>query len=109
MRYHEIIEDILAGKLVRNTMHSEKWFKMGNDGVFYTNDRVPASWAPDLQALKQATWEVKPEEIYIWGVTNARGTFIAFDEKSETHFTEKEIFPSKKQKYRLVPIEDHEL
>ena len=61
MKYKDILNDVLAGKEVRNTSHNNEYYQMGRDGTFYTNGGGKDSrhWTPGLHHYDQDTWEVK--------------------------------------------------
>jgi len=124
MKYSEILEDVLAGKCVR-TNPNGKWIKMGEEGVFYDEAGCKTNIRRDTYDFE--TWEVKPDEIYIWGFTDASHVncveCFSFREiktpllgaDNHTLFAlqrlqgESPLFPTDKpQKYKLVPVEDDE-
>ena len=128
MKYKDILTDVLAGKWIRNTQFSKKWYIMADDGTFYDNTdlSVPdtAHWTPGKHHYNQDTWEVKPSEVYVWGVCNKDGKSELYTEKPEIdgvkdwagnslhawcciEFKEKNLFTiDNLKKYKLVPVEE---
>ena len=65
MKYKDILEDILAGKLARQS-HDHPWMKMKENGTWDLED----GFIPDKIAYSLDTWEIKPDEVnYIYGVS----------------------------------------
>ncbi len=119
MKYKDILEDILAGKLVRYNSDC-KWMRMKESGM-WDNDHHNLDFAIEREVYDLDTWEVKLEEIYVWGATNDNGNsciHTTHPEKIHDYWlsgnaitlSEKGVFPADKpQKYKLIPVEeDHD-
>ena len=116
MKYKDILEDVLAGKLVKSTK-TARWFKMNQGGSFEYEDGSRANIA--RHTFKFDTWEVKPdesEEIYVWGWTKpSSDMFYETLISTDGDFSDKDglIIESEKpfmplgrpKKYKLIPVE----
>jgi len=119
MKYSEILDDVLAGKWVRTNPNCE-WIRMGEEGVFYDEAGCKTNIRRNTYTFK--TWEVKPDEIYVWGVSKGDdGKYVSYLgneflcdftlESNPSHnvvrYSGRPLFPTDKpQKYKLVPVED---
>lgn len=124
MEFKEAFEAAKEGKSIRLNC-AAAWLFLNEDCYLY-KDKVGqkiADLAPKHYTMD--TWEVEPEGIYMWGVTQFSdidhpNDSLLFDVKPEkrqgkeiwqAHCSAPKtmksgIFPNELQKYKLVPIED---
>ena len=118
MKYAEILPDVLAGNYVKIESR-EPWIRMDNNGRFYIKGGMIANITLDMYKLN--TWEVKPEEIHVLGMSKLSGerndytSYVTVDINHNDQRVEypvcgmKAYFPTDKpQKYKLVPITEDE-
>lgn len=135
MKFEEVLSDALDGKWVRPHA-SHRWKKLREDGLW---DTYPPSKKPTCcegldccieekevepkpmspHFLRQDKWEVKPEEIIIWGSCDEDGrSFIHYDMErigggggitnvKHHEIPVKNLFLSDNpRKYKIFPVED---
>lgn len=116
MEFKEAYEAAKAGKHIRSNVNDSDWLMAGIEGrlicveskINVNIDHVCYTWD---------TWQVKPEEIFVWGVSHGscgylginRGQTIGIKEPYIEIEHNKFNFPTDKpQKFQLVPVEEDE-
>ncbi len=124
MKYQDILPDVLAGKWVRPLNHKVfdyPWLRMKDDGFWEDESNMNHGVEKDCYSLSE--WEVKLEEIYVWGVCHKSGKSEIYSKKpypgsprdwvsdQPSEWLEfggkKNLFPTNKpQKYKLILVDE---
>ena len=118
MKYSEILQDVLAGKFVRQCKTC-RWIILKESGMWDDGPHNP-DFVLEKRDYAIDTWEVKqdPEEIFVWGrsltIDGKEESIISLSSDfpiDNVAFCEKaDLFPSAKpQKYKLVPVEEEKI
>jgi len=132
MKYSEILEDVLDGKWVK-ACKSHRWQRLREDGLW---DMYPPAKVPEgcveheciinekegepkpmsPHFMRQDNWEVRPDDIHVWGVCDSDGISCIFEAEPvknggrwQDMVSEvgKNLFSKDKpQKFKLVPVEE---
>lgn len=124
MKYQDILPDVLAGKIVRQSPDLP-WMRMKRSGMWDIDDEHSPETVLKKEAYLVNTWEVKPQEIYVWGVCHKSGKSEIYS-KEPVHGSprdwvsdqasewlefggEKNLFPKDRpQKFKLIPVNEEE-
>lgn len=99
MQYSEILKDVLDGKWVKSAPTRVYWVRMLENGKWECDIAGTEFTLQKYEMLKN-TWEVKPEEVYVWYAPATETQAAVFN--FEGHGS----YDSRLKKYKLVQVED---
>ena len=115
MKYTEAHAAAIEGKFIR-VVYTHVWSTMKEDGEWIGENGLIVR-NPTLFEIKKDTWEIKPQEIFVWGIKNSvTGNDYLYRKHPEDSMQLSDQMPmgnanfpkDKPQKYKLVPVNDDE-
>lgn len=84
MKFKDILDAALDGKAVRRNKNDD-WMYLGANGVWFTGD-VAILDPISIVEMKLDTWEIRQDEICVYGLCDSDGLSVLSSTKDEPTF-----------------------